>query len=92
MSTEALWGITLVVGLVVAIVAWVLLHMFLVQVRRIEDGTSRVWDAGKQVARNTATTWQLGVLAADLDDLTREALQHDALLRTGATGEERSPR
>ncbi len=67
-------------------VAWVLLHVFYVQVKRIEDGSARIWRAGKQVARNTATTWQLDVLAADLDDLTVEALHHDALLRTSAGG------
>ena len=83
MSTEALWGITLAVGLVVAVVAWVLLHLFYVQVKRIEDGSARIWMAGKGVARNTATTWQLGVLSADLDDLTIEALHHDTLLRSG---------
>lgn len=89
MSTELLWSITLVVGLVVSVVAWVLLHMFLVQVRRIEEGSQRVWEAGKQVARNTATTWQLGALSVELDDLTREALRHDALLR-GTAAEEGS--
>lgn len=85
MSTEALWGVTLVVGLVVAVVAWGLLHAFLLQVRRIEAGAEQVWEAGKQVARNTATTWQLGTLSAELDELTREALRHDALLRTGSS-------
>lgn len=87
MSTEALWGLTLVVGLVVSVVAWLLLHRFLVEVRRIEAGSLRVWEAGKQVARNTATTWQLGTLSVELDELTREALRHDALLRGTATPE-----
>lgn len=86
MSTETLWIITLVVGLVVAVIAWTLLHLFLVQVRRIEEGSKEVWGAGKQVARNTATTWQLNTLSVELNDLTREALRHDALLRTGSSG------
>ncbi len=86
MSNETLWIIALALGAVVAVIAWYLLHQFLVQVRRIEEGSGQVWAAGKQVARNTATTWQLDTLAAELDELTREALRHDALLRTGASG------
>ena len=44
MSTEALWWITLGVGLVVALVAIVLLQLFLNQVRRIERGSLDVWE------------------------------------------------
>lgn len=85
MSTDTLWAITLVVGLVVAGIAWGLLHLFLVQVRRIEAGSQLVWGAGKQVARNTATTWQLDSTAVQLDLLTKEALRHDHFLRTGTS-------
>lgn len=80
MSTNAVWWMTLALGLVVAIVAIVLLHTFLRQVHRIERGSDAIWEAGKQVARNTATTWMLQQTNVRLDDLTDEALRHDALL------------
>lgn len=81
MSTNTYWAISLVLGLVVAVVAVVLLQLFLIQVRRIESGAGAVWESGKQVARNTATTWMLGVTSTKLDALTEEALRHDAFLR-----------
>ncbi len=83
MSDTTLWWIALALGLVVSIVAVVLLETFLRQVHRIERGSKLIWEAGKQVARNTATTWQLDETSARLDLLTEEALRHDALLRSG---------
>lgn len=80
MSTNAVWWMTLALGLVVALVAVVLLHTFLRQVHRIERGSDAIWEAGKQVARNTATSWMLQQTNVRLDDLTEEALRHDALL------------
>lgn len=81
MSTNAYWAITLGLGLVVIVVAVALLQVFLNQVHRIERGADAIWGAGKQVARNTATTWLLGKTSRRLDLLTDEALRHDALLR-----------
>lgn len=80
MSTNGLWWLTLGLGLVVAIIAVILLHVFYLQVKRIERGTDQIWEAGKQVARNTATTWMLHQTTVRLDGLTEEALRHDALL------------
>lgn len=80
MSDEGYWVIALVLGLVVAVVAVVLLEVFLRQVHRIERGAEAVWVAGKQVARNTATTWLLPETSKRLDVLTDEAMQHVALL------------
>jgi len=80
MSDEAYWWIALGLGLIVAVVAVVLLEMFLRQVHRIERGADAVWTAGKQVAGNTATTWLLPELSRRLDLLTEEAGQHVALL------------
>jgi hypothetical protein len=74
----------LAVGAVVLVVAIVLLQMFLNHLHKIEDGADAIWKAGKQVARNTAATWQLGITSQGLDALTSEALRHDAFLRTGA--------
>jgi len=81
MSTNAYWAISLALGLVVAVVAVVLLQLFLNQVRRIERGAGLIWESGKLVTRNTATTWMLGTLSNRLDALTAEALRHDELLR-----------
>lgn len=80
MSTNALWWMTLGLGLVVSIVAVILLHTFLLQLRRIDSGSAAIWEAGKQVARNTATSWMLHQTTVRLDGLTEEALRHDAFL------------
>jgi hypothetical protein len=83
MSDVTLWWIALAVGAVVLVVAIVLLQVLLNHLHKIEEGADAIWKAGKQVARNTATSWQLGVTSAGLDELTAEALRHDAFLRTG---------
>jgi hypothetical protein len=80
MSTEAVWWLTLGIGLLIALAAVALLHAFYLQVRRIETGSEAIWEAGKQVARNTATTWMLHQTTVRLDGLTEEALKHDAFL------------
>lgn len=81
MTTNTLWWITLGVGLVVALVAIVLLQLFLNQVRRVERGSLEVWETATTVARNTATTWMLTQTPVRLDRLTEEALRHDAFLK-----------
>jgi hypothetical protein len=79
-SSTAYWFIALGLGLVVAVVAVVLLETFLRDVHRIERGAGLVWTAGKQVARNTATTWLLPETSDRLSSLTDEAMRHVALL------------
>ena len=81
MSTNEYWAISLLLGLVVAVVAVALLQLFLNRLRRIERGAEAIWESGKLVARNTATTWLLGTTSDKLDALTAEALRHDAFLR-----------
>lgn len=88
MSTNALWWMTLGIGLVVALIAVALLQLFYRQVRRIEAGSELIWGAGKQVARNTATTWMLHQTTVRLDGLTDEALRHDAFLNDALAGSE----
>jgi len=80
MSDEGYWFLALGLGLVVAAVAVVLLEIFLRQVHRIERGAGLVWTAGKQVARNTATTWLLSETSDRLDRLSDEAMRHVTLL------------
>jgi len=79
-SDRAYWILALVLGLVVAIVAVVLLEIFLRQVHRVERGAGLIWTAGKQVAGNTATTWLLGDVSTRLDVLHAEAVKHVQLL------------
>jgi len=80
MSTEALWWLTLALGLVVCLVAVALLQIFYRKVRRIEAGSDAIWETGKQVARNTATTWMLHQTTVRLDGFTTEALKQEAFL------------
>jgi len=80
-SRDGYWFLALGLGLVVAVVAVVLLETLFRQVRRVERGAAAVWEAGKQVARNTATTWLLAETSARLDELTAEAGRHGQLLR-----------
>jgi len=81
MSDTGYWFLALVLGLVVAVVAVVLLEIFLRQVHRIERGAGLVWTAGKQVARNTSTTWLLGETSLRLGEFIDEAGRHEQLLR-----------
>lgn len=89
MGDHAAWSLALVLGLVVAVVAVVLLEVFLREVHRIERGAALVWTAGKQVARNTATTWLLAETSQRLTLLTHEAGRHADLL--GAPSEPVGP-
>ena len=84
----AMWWLTLGLGLVVALIAVILLQIFYRLVRRIEAGSEAIWETGKKVARNTATTWMLHQTTVRLDGLTEEALRHDAFLdeALGAAG------
>ena len=88
MSNESLWWITLGVLLVVAIVVWVLLHMLLKAVIRVEEEADAAWQAGTRVARNTATQWMLGQTARIGKEIKEEALRHDALLDSVLEGGE----
>ncbi len=92
MSDDAAWSLALALGLVVAVVAVVLLEVFLRKVHRIEAGAAAVWVAGKQVARNTSTTWLLPELSGRLDLLTAEAGKHVELLTPAPTARSRRVR
>ena len=86
MSTNTAWWLTLGLGLVAAVVTVALLETFYRKVRAVEVGTLAIWDMGKEVARNTATTWMLSQTPERLDRLTEEALRHDALLTNALAG------
>jgi hypothetical protein len=80
-SDRAYWWIALGLGLVAAGVATLLLTLFLREVWRIERGAAAVWEMGKQVAANTATTWLLGETSSRLDLLAEEGGRHARLLQ-----------
>lgn len=80
MGDVGYWILSLGLGLVVAVVAVLLLEVFLREVHRIERGAGQVWTAGKQVAGNTATTWLLDRTSDRLTLLTEEAGRHVQLL------------
>lgn len=84
MSTTELWWITLGVGLVVAIVAWALLHVLYRAVMRIERNLGATWDTATGVAANTATTWMLAGSPRAVSNLAEEAVAHDRFLSGGS--------
>jgi hypothetical protein len=86
MTSTGYWWLALLLGLVVAVVAVVLLQILLGEVHRVERAAEQVWQAGKEVAANTANTWVLDETVHQLDLLTEEAREHERLLRGAATG------
>lgn len=80
-AETTMWTSLLGVGAVVLVVVLLLLHRLLIAVRQLDHDAAAVWDAATGLARNTATTWQLGQTAVALDEIKQEALRHDALLR-----------
>lgn len=80
MTSTTYWVITLALGVVVLIAVTVLLHLLLHQLRIFEKRTEAVWNMGKRVARNTATTWMLGETSSALTLLLDETSKHEKLL------------
>ena len=79
MSTnQSLWWITLAVGLLVAIVVWVLLERLRRAVEGVDRDVSDVWTMGKRVAQNTSTTYLLQTTKARGVELADELEQHRA--------------
>ena len=83
MSDTELWWLTLGLGLVVAVVAWILLHMLYVSVKRIDTNVRRVWETATRVAANTATTWILASTPEAVRTLGKELQEHDRLVSRG---------
>jgi hypothetical protein len=80
-----LWWLALGIALFVVVpVVVVLLHRLLRTVGRVERSVIALWNTATTVARNTATTWQLGGTGDALDALKAEALRHDALLEAAS--------
>src|SRR5713226_7529552 len=67
-----LWWVALGIGLVVELVALSLLEFLLGLVKTIDAGVLSVWEMGKRVAANTATTWMFNQTAQLVEELGRE--------------------
>ena len=79
MSTnQTLWWITLAVGLVVAVVVWILLERLRRGVDQVDRDVSDLWTMGKRVAQNTSTTYLLQTTKARGVELADELEQHRA--------------
>jgi type II secretory pathway component PulF len=77
-TNQTLWWITLAVGLVVAVVVWVLLERLRRAVAEVDRGVSDVWTMGKRVAQNTSTTYLLQTTKARGVELAEELEHHRA--------------
>lgn len=66
------WWVALGVGLVVILVALSLLEFLYGLVKTIDAAVLQVWEMGKRVAANTATTWMFNQTAQLVEELGRE--------------------
>ena len=84
-----LWWVALGIGLVVELVALSLLEFLLGLVKTIDDGVLSVWEMGKRVAANTATTWMFNQTAQLAEELEREVgtATYDAPLASQGNGQ-----
>jgi uncharacterized protein HemY len=81
-ANQTAWVVTLVVGLVVALVVWGLLEALRRTVAQLERDVSELWDSGQRVARNTQTTHLLGATSAAAGELGEEVERHRELARS----------
>jgi type II secretory pathway component PulF len=77
-TNQGLWWITLAVGLIVAVVVWVLLERLRRAVAQVDRDVSDVWTMGKRVAQNTSTTYLLQTTKARGVELAEELDHHRA--------------
>jgi len=77
-STHTLWWITLAVGLVVAVVVWILLERLRRAVAEVDAGVDVLWTMGKRVAQNTSTTYLLNTTKERGVELLGELEEHRA--------------
>ncbi len=75
-ANETAWAVTLVVGLVVALVVWGLLEQLRRTVLQVERAVDEVWTMGKRVAGNTSTTYLLGTTKERGVELLEELEHH----------------
>jgi hypothetical protein len=76
------WQISLGIGLVVVLVVIALLTFLLLLVRDIDQGVKGVLSSAVSVLGNTSQIAKLGTTAGALEEIKKEALRHDELLRS----------
>jgi type II secretory pathway component PulF len=84
-ENQELWWITLAVGLVVAVVVWILLERLRRAVNEVEEGVEVLWTMGKRVAQNTSTTYLLHTTKERGVELLDELEEHRAAAGGGTT-------
>jgi hypothetical protein len=82
-TNETVWWITLGVGLVVAVVVWLLLETLRRTVNEVERSVDEVWTMGKRLAQNTVTSHLLLTTKARGGGLLAELEEHRAAAGPG---------
>jgi uncharacterized protein HemY len=80
-TNQTAWVITLIVGLVVALVVWALLEILRRTVLEVERAVDDVWTMGKRVAQNTQTSHLLLTTKERGVELLEELEEHRAAQR-----------
>ncbi len=75
-TNQVAWIVTLVVGLVVALVVWGLLEVLRRTVVQVDEAVTAVWVMGKRLAQNTQTTYLLQTTHARVGELGEELGKH----------------
>ena len=84
-TNQTLWWVTLAVGLVVAVVVWVLLERLRRAVADVDRSVDVLWTMGKRVAQNTSTTYLLATTRERGVELLGELEEHRAAANGGRT-------
>ena len=85
-SAHALWAISLVIGLVAALVVAGLLAVLLTSVRSIDASVSRLLQAAVEVAGHTQNIPQLNATAPVLGKIVDEAVVQDGYMNALTDG------
>ena len=85
-SAHTLWGVSLGIGLVAALVVAVLLLMLLRAVRHIDERATKLLDVAGGVAHNTAYIPQLKATAPVLAKIVDEAVVQDGYMNALTDG------
>jgi predicted permease len=85
-SAHTLWGVSLGIGLVAALVVVLLLLLLLRAVRDIDDSAAKLLDVAGAVAGNTAYIPQLQATAPVLAQIVDEAVVQDGYMNALTDG------
>ena len=85
-SANTLWGISLGIGLVAALVVAVLLLLLLRAVRHIDESAEKLLGVASQVATSTAYIPQLQATAPVLEQIVDEAIVQDGYMNALTDG------